>query len=272
MQTILNEYKRQGEKAKMQYDALNKKTVEKIKTYDPRLRCWTYQKLQTDPNAINFVRKEQNQKKENFKKLKLKPLNSETVKPVKVAKPPKPKKVKVKKVTLYDKIKKLLIEGKTHEDIETELGCSRGIVQVYSAKIRRENPKIKLVKKTDVKLTKLQKEILPYLEQGLTFKKIAETLKKPPSTIAESFKALEKKRDPKWVKNVKKMQQEMRDANFRAYLENPSPRKKYNNPPTENEINIIRLHKEGKTNAEIKKELNLSSHTLIHFHLKKLKK
>lgn len=88
MQTYLNEHKIQGEKAKIQFDSLNVETIEKVKTYNERLRCWTYERIKTDPNAKKFVRKQQNEPKENFKKPKLKPLNSETVKPVKVAKPP----------------------------------------------------------------------------------------------------------------------------------------------------------------------------------------
>ena len=54
-------------------------------------------------------------------------------------------------------------DGKIHDEIKSELGCSMSTVETYSNKIRRENPKIKLIKKRDVYLTPLQKEIIPYL-------------------------------------------------------------------------------------------------------------
>lgn len=37
-----------------QYKSLNAGTVERVKAYDPKLRCWTFERLKVDENASKF--------------------------------------------------------------------------------------------------------------------------------------------------------------------------------------------------------------------------
>ena len=48
---MLNKELENSLKVKAEYEKLNARTVERVKTYDPRLKLWTFERLHTDPDA-----------------------------------------------------------------------------------------------------------------------------------------------------------------------------------------------------------------------------
>ena len=51
---MLDENVRKGLEAAAKYRELNKNTVEKLESHDPKLKMWTFKRITTDENASKF--------------------------------------------------------------------------------------------------------------------------------------------------------------------------------------------------------------------------
>lgn len=117
------------------YKELNKKTIERVSYYDPKLRSWTMKKVEIDPNASEFKKiyskperkkvKLETLKKPNEKPEKVKPAKKE--RPIGVKYTPRKKPTSNKqfeRTSLMYKAYEYYLSGKTNKEIAEMMGIS----------------------------------------------------------------------------------------------------------------------------------------------------
>ncbi|WP_407491747.1 hypothetical protein [Elizabethkingia anophelis] len=176
------EQRQQTQKAQMivdKYKEFNKATVERVKTYDPVLRCWYFKKVKIDENAKNMTSYLKGVERENkAKEKRIKESRTGRIKVESKAEKsnPKPRKqYERKQIPASDVlgIIEMYKQGVTVKAISREF--KRGgrtinrILLENNVKINRQNAKA-------VKAQKLTDEILKLIQDGYKNKEISEKL------------------------------------------------------------------------------------------------
>lgn len=102
------------------YKELNEKTVEKVKIYDPKQKIWRFERVQTDPRAIEFPISRPESRKDKTKKEKPVPVSEKT----------------------RTTIKKLILLGVTTEQIMRQVGITKEAFLYQVKLIRTDDPSV----------------------------------------------------------------------------------------------------------------------------------
>ena len=143
----------------------NINTVETVKTFDPKLRCWTFQKVKIDENAKSFYdsTRPKTERKETFKQPKT----------------TKPRKTVLNPESLRGKIYSLYKSGFSKDEISNKLDVS---VRCVGSEISKRNNQLGIRQTPRKNETRLQIEKLFKKEKSLTV--IAKKLGIVRSTVA----------------------------------------------------------------------------------------
>lgn len=168
----------------------NKNTVEKIQSYDPRLKLWTFKRIQTDENASKFDLIQKSREKSKGK-AKVAVTKKEAAKKVKKVVLPKRKMADLR--NFYEsrkaKVYALHIAGQTTEEIMKELNITARAVYTDLSKYKKTHGI-----KVDWRNHETYKTVKKLVSEGKTKEEIMKITGKARSTISHHLNRLKNDR------------------------------------------------------------------------------
>lgn len=170
------------------YKEYNKQTIESVKSHNPLMKLWTFEKKSIDPNAGEFKKYfSKKQKKNNITPIQEKEIKVKTAKePVKYIPSYKEKKkpttyLEFSQTTLISKAYKYHVEGKTNEEISNIMDLPKRKV-ISMLRIRDKQLGIEVIK------SQSYNRVVNLVKEGNTISNISNILKIKEHTVQYHIK------------------------------------------------------------------------------------
>lgn len=163
---MIDEDLEKAKKAVARFKELNKNTIERVKVYDSKMKCWYYERIKTDENAKKF-------------QIKPRAVSKLQPKPNAVSKPKKKKvkEIKPKKIFRRNQVYNDSLNGMTIVELAKKYNVSNRQISSDLSDVRKSLGLVNNV------FGKTFSELVPYFKEGLSIKEISNKVNLKEETI-----------------------------------------------------------------------------------------